>query len=554
MKTSLSLVLVATLACGLGSLAACIPDARSGGDGGQEAPDEDRGSDDGGAAGDDGSSDGCAAPIALSCASGALSLDTATGGQGVDGYACDPLFPQDYRGKELVFAFSADTPADVTIGAIKTSAGATTYRLFLLEGDPCAGEVGCRASQDNTLANEATEALRFQSVPGAVTYLAYDVRAADSTTTLELTVSCAATTCGNGVLEAGESCDDGNQEDNDGCSATCTVESGFACSDEPSLCLPVVCGDGVLSGDETCDDGNQEGGDGCSVACAVEPGFTCLGAPSVCVPAEGTCESPPPLVAGAALSHTTVGAPSDRDGYGDACPYHSFAGPEVVHAIEVPPGEALRATLTAESGYPASIVVTEGCGDEGTCQGFSKGRVAYVNRESVSREVFLTVDGMLPAHEGQYTLEAELLAPSDFPAGDLCDNAVPLTLPSTVTGDTAPLLSLVPRWRGQCGFVDFGGRSGGGRDAFYAVTLPPAATLRAELSDVAAGVDPVLLVFTSCADPAGTCLKDVDDGSSGQGEVLEFTNTTGVESDFFLVVDGVSGDNATAFTLTVSLL
>lgn len=37
--------------------------------------------------------------------------------------------------------------------------------------------------------------------------------------------------CGNGQLNEGESCDDGNQLDGDGCSALCQVESGWFCKD-----------------------------------------------------------------------------------------------------------------------------------------------------------------------------------------------------------------------------------------------------------------------------------------------------------------------------------
>ena len=42
------------------------------------------------------------------------------------------------------------------------------------------------------------------------------------------------------------------------------------------------CGDGVLQAGEGCDDGNTTGGDGCSAVCGVESGFTCSGAPSTC--------------------------------------------------------------------------------------------------------------------------------------------------------------------------------------------------------------------------------------------------------------------------------
>lgn len=37
------------------------------------------------------------------------------------------------------------------------------------------------------------------------------------------------------------------------------------------------CGDGVIQAGESCDDGNLAGGDGCSQTCAIEPGWTCSG-------------------------------------------------------------------------------------------------------------------------------------------------------------------------------------------------------------------------------------------------------------------------------------
>jgi cysteine-rich repeat protein len=64
--------------------------------------------------------------------------------------------------------------------------------------------------------------------------------------------------CGDGILDAGEECDDGNTTSGDGCSATCTLEK------EP------CCGDGILDAGEECDDGNTTGGDGCSANCTNE--------------------------------------------------------------------------------------------------------------------------------------------------------------------------------------------------------------------------------------------------------------------------------------------
>lgn len=58
--------------------------------------------------------------------------------------------------------------------------------------------------------------------------------------------------CGDGVVDDGEECDDGNEVDDDACTNTCS--------------LP-VCGDGVTNGDEECDDGNDDDSDACLTSC-----------------------------------------------------------------------------------------------------------------------------------------------------------------------------------------------------------------------------------------------------------------------------------------------
>ncbi len=50
---------------------------------------------------------------------------------------------------------------------------------------------------------------------------------------------CPASFCGNGIVESGETCDDGNPDNSDGCSSTCTVEDGWNCTGYPSVCTPV---------------------------------------------------------------------------------------------------------------------------------------------------------------------------------------------------------------------------------------------------------------------------------------------------------------------------
>jgi cysteine-rich repeat protein len=121
-----------------------------------------------------------------------------------------------------------------------------------------------------------------------------------------------AATCGNGVVETGEECDDGNTASGDACTNECTwtcvagdpkrdnCSDGDACNGvetctadhvcaagtplaegascgEGRVCLQgscatAACGDGAVQGAEECDDGNAESGDGCEPDCK----FTCI--------------------------------------------------------------------------------------------------------------------------------------------------------------------------------------------------------------------------------------------------------------------------------------
>jgi len=68
--------------------------------------------------------------------------------------------------------------------------------------------------------------------------------------------ACDLQTCGNGIREHDEACDDGNLTDGDGCDSNCTV---------------TACGNGIITAGEDCDDGNLVGGDGCEADCTVVP-------------------------------------------------------------------------------------------------------------------------------------------------------------------------------------------------------------------------------------------------------------------------------------------
>ena len=79
--------------------------------------------------------------------------------------------------------------------------------------------------------------------------------------------------CGNGVVELGEACDDGNAVETDACSTACVGALRRRCRSDGELCEGTPeegcyqceprCGDGIVAGDEGCDDGNYEPNDAC---------------------------------------------------------------------------------------------------------------------------------------------------------------------------------------------------------------------------------------------------------------------------------------------------
>jgi cysteine-rich repeat protein len=61
-------------------------------------------------------------------------------------------------------------------------------------------------------------------------------------------------TCGDGVVQAGEECDDGDADDYNGCDRRC---------------VRARCGDGIVQTGEACDDANRDNADACTLVCQV---------------------------------------------------------------------------------------------------------------------------------------------------------------------------------------------------------------------------------------------------------------------------------------------
>jgi cysteine-rich repeat protein len=113
----------------------------------------------------------------------------------------------------------------------------------------------------------------------------------------------------HGKLEKGELCDCGTDAkhlptgcnspnglfygDGKGCSKTCTKEPNCRDNNGLNRACDAICGDGNLDPGEDCDDGNLASGDGCSSTCTKEAGFLCttttLQDSSTCQSGAGNC-------------------------------------------------------------------------------------------------------------------------------------------------------------------------------------------------------------------------------------------------------------------------
>src|SRR5690554_2730484 len=113
-----------------------------------------------------------------------------------------------------------------------------------------------------------------------VTLTVVDVFATQSSSTKQVFVF----TCGDQIVQEGEECDDGNDDNSDMCTNECLLNvcgDGFVyegveeCDDGNSndldgcsnSCVVTYCGDGIVQLGEDCDDGNNEDGDDCPSNC-----------------------------------------------------------------------------------------------------------------------------------------------------------------------------------------------------------------------------------------------------------------------------------------------
>lgn len=169
-------------------------------------------------------------------------------------------------------------------------------------------------------------------------YSGGELKCSDSCTfdTSGCAVGVVGVTCGNGVINANEQCDDSNRQNGDGCSRNCIVEGSYSCVGVPSVCTsqgvfftePPVCGNGARESAEECDDGDNYDGDGCSSECEIET------EENLCGTDDEVCEYGTGSVCTTSNGYRGVrNCRSDCSGYRD-CNTNAYCGDNIVNGPE----------------------------------------------------------------------------------------------------------------------------------------------------------------------------------------------------------------------------
>lgn len=375
----------------------------------------------------------------LDCASGTITGNTSAGTTALSSYACSGLT---YANHEMVYRFVSPSNARVTVLGTRDAAATGDYDLYVLDGGDgslaCSSTSSCLTHGSGT---GATETVSFDARAGQVIWISYDLwTSTSSDAPFTLQVSCVVSVCGDGAVGSGETCDDSNTTDGDGCSATCAIETGSVCYGAPSVCGAAnACGNGVTETGETCDDGNTSDadgcsatcarevgwtctsatpttcthtcgngtintgetcdddnfvdGDGCSAACLVETGYTCDGVPSTCIPqaSNATCASATAVTGTSSFptENTLTGGASPT---GTTC--GSAGGPTLYYALTIPAATSVRIDA-APTGFDAVIKTEDSCGaaacnarvDSGVSGGAETTTIANATTSPITRIV-----------------------------------------------------------------------------------------------------------------------------------------------------------------------
>ncbi len=335
-----------------------------------------------------------------------------------------------------------------------------------------------------------------------------------------------------------------------------------------------VCGNGIIEGGESCDDGANDDGDGCNASCVIEP-----------TPAtRTTCATAEPLVlteAPAGVYTAQVkGGNWHLPGGGFFTAPCAAPGREAYFTITPPISGVVTAKVDAT--YNISLGVRPAC-PPNTSSGFltCSNRSAGAGGETVSfaatanTTYWIIVDAATTTARGKFTMDVTLkdAACGDglVSGGEQCDDGntaagdgcsatcalEPLAGADTCPGTAIALAGIGTATRSRVLSLstsalasNYGGSCGGsGRDGVVAVTSDIAGTATAQLT---ASWGAVFYARGTCTDPTDELDCDDSDPTKPNETVRELTFPVLPNVPVFLFVDGI-GAAAGPATLSVTV-
>lgn len=363
---------------------------------------------------------------------------------------------------------------------------------------------------------------------------------------------------------------------------SCTTDEIVAVEDGPDAAtvipkdddagvVPALCGNGVLDDGEGCDDGNASNGDGCSATCKVE-GVAPAGA---CPGTAITLTSPSATKRAGTVTGDTSGSGSSFD----SATCGGGNGKDAVYSIKSDlPG---RARVKLDAKFDAYVALRTTCADpktETTCKSVpvGGGQTEVVFPVAANETTFVVVDGVA-GKSGAFTITVDVDATScgdglaQYPeqcddgntaAGDGCSPSCQLETPLSAAGKCPGATYTMAGSAAGPTTVSFAGdvsllastgsslgcSSGGGKDQVYAITPTISGSLKTVLH--AQYPEAQLHARRECF----TSQSQMDCRVQPLASVpLEMTIPVVAQNTYFVFVDSDSGSPGGAYTLDVTL-
>jgi hypothetical protein len=259
------------------------------------------------------------------------------------------------------------------------------------------------------------------------------------------------------------------------------------------------------------------------------------------------------LTAGAVtIKGATIAATNAVDLTSSDCTTQTTSGPDVFFSVNLVGGKTYRVELSGlTSGFNAAVYLFTSCGDvAGTC-GAGMGADSSTSSKEVidftppsTGNYLIGVDGRESDDLGQFELT---IKEKVVPANDACAAAEQMTLTggkASTTGDVTYASNSIQLTNSSCT-----GWSSPGLDLFYKVSLLAGKTYTVSLTPISS-YDPMLYVFTDCANAEGTCVGGID--TIGSGTVEQVVVSPTANTTYLIGVSAWSASEMGTFTLEVT--